>query len=140
VGKKVLLKLRPYVQSSVGNRPCPKLAPKYFGPYSLVARIGTVAYKLQMQENSQVHPMFHVSHLKPYTPDFSLVFSELPSVPQLDIAELQPETILDRRLTKKGNDVVIQVLIKWSSLPTEMATWEDFYVVKKRYPMAPAWG
>jgi hypothetical protein len=84
--------------------------------------------------------MFHVSQLKPYTPDFSLVFSELPSVPQLDIAELQPETILDRRLTKKGNDVVIQVLIKWSSLPTEMATWEDFYVVKKRYPMAPAWG
>jgi hypothetical protein len=140
VGKKVLLKLWPYIQSSVGNRPCPKLAPKYFGPYSLVARIGTVAYKLQLQENLQMHPMFHVSQLKPYTPDFSLVFSELPSVPQLDIAELQPETILDRHLTKKGNDVVIQVLIKWSSLPAEMATWEDFYVVKKRYPMVPAWG
>jgi hypothetical protein len=120
--------------------PYPKLALKYFGLYSVVARIGTVAYKLQLLENSQVHPMFHVSQLKPYTPDFSLVFSELPSMPQLDIAELQPEIILDRRLTKKGNATVIEVLIKWRSLAVDMATWEDFNVIKQRYLMAPAWG
>jgi hypothetical protein len=69
-----------------------------------------------------VHPVFQVSQLKPYIPDFSPVFSELPSVPPLDIAELQPETILDHRLTKKGNATVIQVMIKWRSLPADMAT------------------
>jgi hypothetical protein len=52
VGEKILLKLQPYIQSSVVNRPCPKLALKYFGPYSVVARIGTVGYKLQLPESS----------------------------------------------------------------------------------------
>jgi hypothetical protein len=41
---------------------------------------------------------------------------------------------------KKGNAIVVQVLVKWSSLPAEMATWEDFYEIKQRYPVAPAWG
>jgi hypothetical protein len=84
--------------------------------------------------------VFHVSQLKPFTPDFSPVFSELPSVPQLDIADLSSDLILDCRLMKKGNAIVVQVLVKWSSLPAEMATWEDFYEIKQRYPVAPAWG
>jgi hypothetical protein len=45
VGEMILLRLQPYAQSSVVNRPCPKLVLKYFGPYPLVARIGTIAYK-----------------------------------------------------------------------------------------------
>jgi hypothetical protein len=64
--------------------------------------------------------VFHVSQLKLFTLDFSPVFSELPSLPQLDIAELQPELILNRRLMKKGNAAVVQVLVKWSSLSAKM--------------------
>jgi len=48
VGDQVLLKLQPYTQSSVANRPFPKLAYKYYGPYTILQRIGQVAYKLQM--------------------------------------------------------------------------------------------
>lgn len=33
VGEQVLLKLQPYAQRSVVNRPFPKLAYKYFGPF-----------------------------------------------------------------------------------------------------------
>lgn len=62
------------------------------------------------------------------------------SVVRLDIEEVIPEEILDRRLSKKGNQAHLQVLIKWSSLPASSATWEDHDVVKTRFPDAPAWG
>uniref|UniRef100_A0A0A9HGB9 Chromo domain-containing protein n=1 Tax=Arundo donax TaxID=35708 RepID=A0A0A9HGB9_ARUDO len=41
-----------------------------------------------------------------------------------------------RRLVKKGNNAIL----KWKSLPWESATWEDLYVVCKRFPDALAWG
>jgi hypothetical protein len=122
VGEQVLLKLQPYTQSSVVNRPCPKLVLKYFGPYTILERIGEAAYMLELPSTAQVHPVFHVSQLKQYTPDHTPVFAELPSVPQLDLAEFEPEHVLDRRLTKKGNTTVTDVLIKWSSLPDKFAT------------------
>jgi hypothetical protein len=48
LGEQVLLKLQPYVQSCVVHIPCPKLSLKYFGPYTIVEKIGTSAYKLQL--------------------------------------------------------------------------------------------
>jgi hypothetical protein len=50
VGEQVLLKLQPYVQQSVVRRPYPKLSFKYFGPYTIMAKFGTVAYKLELPQ------------------------------------------------------------------------------------------
>jgi hypothetical protein len=55
------------------------------------------------------------------------------------LTDLEPEAILDRRLFKKGNTIVPQVLVQWKDLPAEMITWEDYNVVKTRFPEA-AWG
>jgi hypothetical protein len=138
VGEMVLLKLQPYALSTVVNRPCPTLAMKYFGPYKVIEQVGTAAYKLNLPPHCQVHPVFHVSHLKPFSADYSHVFSELPDPPHLDLADLQPELILDRQLSKKGNAAVTQVLVQWFSLPADMATWEDYNVIKSRFSDAPA--
>jgi hypothetical protein len=42
-----------------------KLAPRYIGPYQILARHEEVAYQLSLPENlSVVHDVFHVSQLK----------------------------------------------------------------------------
>lgn len=140
MGDKVLLNLQPYAQSSVANRPFPKLAYKFFGPYTILERVGAVAYRLELPQYSAIHPVFHISQLKPLHPDHTPVFSTLPVLTDLQAIETFPAAILQRRLVKKGNSVVPQVLISWQGLPPSSATWEDYNVVKTRFPMAPAWG
>jgi hypothetical protein len=104
------------------------LALKYYGPYSVIAKVGNLAYKLHLPTESKIHPVFHVSQLKEFTLDFTLVCSQLPQVPDLDVTEVSPEQVLERRLVKKGNVAIIQVLVKWSGFPTSSATREDFSV------------
>lgn len=140
VGDSVYLKLQPYAQHSVVNRPCRKLAMKYFGPFLILERIGSVAYRLQLPAASQVHPVFHVSQLKQSVPSAVPVFSDLPDTVALDVENLLPTEILDRRMVKKGNAAVVQVQVRWGSLSPHLATWEDYDVLRTRFPSAPAWG
>ena len=47
-----------------------KLSPKFIGPFEILERIGTVAYRLAIPPNmSGVHEVFHVSMLRKYTPN-----------------------------------------------------------------------
>ncbi|XP_071685247.1 uncharacterized protein [Lolium perenne] len=139
-GDKVLLKLQPYAQQSVVNRPYPKLSYKFFGPYTVLERIGPVAYRLDLSASAaQVHPVFHVSQLKPFTANYSPVFSDLPPAADLAPVSPVPAVILQRRLVKKGNAAAPQVLVHWAHLPADAATWEDYYVLKQRYPNATLW-
>jgi hypothetical protein len=139
VGDDVLLKLQPYVQSTVVVRPSAKMALKYYGPYKVLARVGVAAYKIQLPVESKIHDVFHVSQLKPFTPNYSPVFSELPTVVDLSTGQFVPEAILERRMVKKGNAAVPQIKVRWSSLPDDCATWEDYYVLHRRYPDAALW-
>ncbi|GJX34822.1 putative reverse transcriptase domain-containing protein, partial [Tanacetum coccineum] len=51
-----------------------KLNPRYIGPFKILKRVGPVAYKLELlEELSNVYNTFHVSNLKKYLSDESLV-------------------------------------------------------------------
>jgi ribosomal protein L21E len=140
VGEQVLLKLQPYALHSMVNRSCPKLAFKFFGPYTVLEKIGEVAYKIQLPEDAQIHLVFHVSQLKPFTPSYVPVFSELPKVMDLGQEDVQPMDILDKHLVKKGRAIITQVLIKWSDLQVAANTWEDYNVIRARFLDALTWG
>lgn len=45
------------------------LGSRYFGPYPAVAKIFSVAYKLQLPEEAQIDNVFHVSQLRAYKGD-----------------------------------------------------------------------
>ena len=52
-----------------------KLDPKFIGPYQILQRVGTVAYKVALPpELSNLHDVFHVSQLRKYVSDPSHVF------------------------------------------------------------------
>lgn len=124
----------------MANRPFPKLAYKYFGPYTVLEKIGKVAYRLDLPDISLIHPVFHISQLKPFVADYSPVYDALPVTTDLEAAAATPASIIEHRLVKKGNTAIPQVKVSWTGLPPTATTSEDYYVLKKRFPAAPAWG
>jgi hypothetical protein len=101
------------------------LAFKFFDLYAVLEKIGKVAYKLDLPATSSVHPVFHVSQLKKAVGSNIQVTDYLPSQ--------VPEKILQLRLIDHGVKSMIQVLVKWSSLPVSLATWEDMEVLRQRF-------
>jgi len=68
------------------------------------------------------------------------VFDTLPVTTDLEAAAAVPDRIIDRRLVKKGNTTIPQVKVLWTSLHQSTATWEDYHVLRQRFPDAQAWG
>jgi len=137
VGDYVFLKLQPYVQTSLAPRAHQKLSFRYFGPYKIIDKIGSIAYKLALPPSASIHPVFHVSLLKPAPPSTTPVSAALPYIDD----NLQvPEAVLQRLLHPWSDGAVPQVLIKWSGLDASLATWEDAEALRLQFPEAPAWG
>ena len=69
VGDHVFLKVMPK-RGVVRFDKCGKLSPRFIGPFEILERVDTVAYRLALPPSmSGVHEVFHVSMLQKYTPD-----------------------------------------------------------------------
>lgn len=61
------------------HRASHKLALKFYGPYLIIAKIGDVAYRLELPYSNRIHTAFH-SQLKKYIPPVVQVQTSLPPV------------------------------------------------------------
>lgn len=132
IGDFVYVKLQPYRQKSVVGRTNQKISPKYYGPYKVLDRHGTVAYKLELPASSQIHPVFHVSQLKGPVGNVT-VATQLPSVVRDDQVRV-PESCLGRKMVKRHDKAATMVLIKWVNETEEEATWEWLYDLQRKFP------
>jgi len=111
-GDLVYLKIQPYKQHSLANTYFHKLSARYYGPYKVIERIGKVAYRLDLLANTMIHNVFHVSLLKKHHGD-CVVLEQLPRFNEDGDLMIRPMAILDRRVKKKNNKVITEVLVQW---------------------------
>lgn len=134
VGDYVYLKLQPYRQHSLKARNIPhKLSQRFYGPFRVLERIGSVAYKLELPPEAAIHDTFHVSQLKlcPNPPD------ETPKLPQYcqDLGNAkEPECILEKKMVKHRNKAVTKVLVQWKCYGQDQATWEFYQDFVAKFP------
>ena len=124
VGDHVFVKVKPR-KSSFKLGSCAKLAPRYCGPFEILARVGPVAYQLALPPNLRIHNVFHVSLLKKYIHDATHVidWNVIQVEPEGDFP-VEPDCILERREMNLRNRSIGQVKVQWKHLGPDEATWE----------------
>ncbi|GKC34365.1 hypothetical protein Tco_1046749 [Tanacetum coccineum] len=134
VGDKVMLKVSPWkAVIRFGKRG--KLNPRYIGPFKVLDKVETIAYRLKLQQQlSKVHNTFHVSNLKKCLSDESLVIplDEIQIDDKLHFVE-EPVEIVDRQVKRlKQNNIPI-VKVRWNSRRGLEFTWECKNQFRSKY-------
>lgn len=132
VGDFVYLQIQPYRQISIAQRRPHKLSPKFYGPYKVLARVGSLAYKLELPSEALLHPVFHVSQLKKHLSSRAQVQSDIPQQGEAIIKE--PDWILQRRLVQRRGKAAVDLLIQWKEGDADTATWVPYESFVKEYP------
>ena len=135
VGDRVMLKISPW-KGVVRFGKRGKLNPRYVGPFKVLAKVGDVAYRLELpQELSSVHHTFHVSNLKKCYSDEPLVMP-LEGVyidDKLKFVE-EPVEIMEREVKRLKRSRIPLVKIRWNYRKGSEFTWEREDSFKTKYP------
>ncbi|XP_060961962.1 uncharacterized protein LOC133032130 [Cannabis sativa] len=137
VGDHVFLRVTPRKGLSVkrfGKRG--KLSPRYVGPFQILDRVGSVAYRIALPPSlSGVHNVFHVSQLRKYVSDPSHVLSYETLGLQEDLSyNERPVKILDQKDRILRNKTITLVKVLWRNSVVEEATWELESDMREQYP------
>ena len=121
----MLLKVSPW-KGIIRFRKRGKLGPRYIGPYRIIARVGKVAYRLELPEElGTIHNTFHISQLRKVIRDDSEVvqLEDIELDPKLNYAE-KAIAITDRKMKVLRNKVVNLVQVQWQHHKGSELTWE----------------
>lgn len=108
-----------------------KLASKYYIPYKVLQRIGSMAYKLELHPSSCVYLVFHFCFLNKETSDKIPIQTILPKINEEGRIILEPKTILEKRTKELRNQEITEYLIRWKNLPVEEVTKEGEFLMHK---------
>nr|GFC12726.1 putative reverse transcriptase domain-containing protein [Tanacetum cinerariifolium] len=113
-----------------------KLNPLYIGPFKILAKVGSVAYRLELPEQlSRVHSTFHVSKLKKCMADEPLAIpvDEIQVDDKLKFIE-EPVEIMDREVKRLKQSRISIVKVYRNSRRGHEFTWEREDQMQKKYP------
>ena len=113
-----------------------KLSPRFIGPFKILERIGTVAYRLVLPPSmSCVHEVFHISMLRKYTPYPARVvdWGQI-EVDTDETFEEGPVCILDSRDQVLRRKTMRLVRVLWRHYRVEESTWEREDTMRATYP------
>ena len=135
VGDRVFLKVMPK-RGVVKFGKRGKLSPRFIGPFEILKRVDTVAYRLALPSSmSGVHEVFHVSMLRRYTPDPAHVvdWGEI-EVDTYRTFEEGPVCIMDSWDQVLRRKTVRLVRVLWRHRGVEESTWECEETMQATYP------